>query len=81
VLGVKVAASTVWEILHEAGIDPAPERPSSTLLIVLLATSALSYATRTSAPAPSSVTVTAYSQWIVPAKSNAVFAMTSALLG
>jgi putative transposase len=26
VLGVKVAASTVWEILHEAGIDPAPER-------------------------------------------------------
>jgi hypothetical protein len=23
VLGVKVAASTVWEILHEAGIDPA----------------------------------------------------------
>jgi putative transposase len=26
VLGVKVAASTVWEILREAGIDPAPER-------------------------------------------------------
>jgi transposase len=26
VLGVKVAASTVWEILHEAGIDPAPQR-------------------------------------------------------
>jgi putative transposase len=26
VLGVKVAASTVWEILKEAGIDPAPER-------------------------------------------------------
>ena len=26
VLGVKVAASTVWEILQEAGIDPAPER-------------------------------------------------------
>lgn len=25
VLGVKVAASTVWEILREAGIDPAPE--------------------------------------------------------
>jgi transposase len=23
-LGIKVAASTVWEILHEAGIDPAP---------------------------------------------------------
>ncbi|GGL20657.1 integrase core domain-containing protein [Mangrovihabitans endophyticus] len=30
VLGVKVAASTVWEILHDAGIDPAPERTSST---------------------------------------------------
>ncbi|WP_333771538.1 integrase core domain-containing protein [Streptomyces sp. IBSBF 2435] len=30
VLGVKVAASTVWEILHDAGIPPAPERASST---------------------------------------------------
>jgi putative transposase len=30
VLGVKVAASTVWEILHEAGIDPAPGRNSAT---------------------------------------------------
>jgi hypothetical protein len=30
VLGVKVAASTVWEILHGAGIDPAPERSSTT---------------------------------------------------
>ncbi|MHC3456195.1 transposase family protein, partial [Streptomyces prasinus] len=30
VLGVTVAASTVWEILKEAGIDPAPERASST---------------------------------------------------
>jgi len=30
VLGVRVAASTVWEILHEAGIDPAPDRASST---------------------------------------------------
>ncbi|MET8677219.1 helix-turn-helix domain-containing protein [Streptomyces sp. NPDC004647] len=29
VLGVKVAASTVWEILKEAGIDPAPTRTSS----------------------------------------------------
>jgi putative transposase len=28
VLGVKVAASTVWEILKDAGIDPAPERTS-----------------------------------------------------
>jgi putative transposase len=24
--GVNVAASTVWEILHDAGIDPAPGR-------------------------------------------------------
>jgi transposase len=30
VLGVKVAASTVWEILRDAGIDPSPERSSST---------------------------------------------------
>jgi putative transposase len=30
VLGVKVAASTVWEMLKEAGIDPAPERACST---------------------------------------------------
>jgi putative transposase len=28
VLGVKVAPSTVWEILREAGIDPAPQRTS-----------------------------------------------------
>jgi transposase len=30
VLGVRVAASTVWEILHTAGIDPAPDRAAST---------------------------------------------------
>jgi putative transposase len=30
VLGIKVAASTVWEILKDAGIDPAPERGPST---------------------------------------------------
>jgi putative transposase len=30
VLGVKVAASTVWEMLKQAGIDPAPERAAST---------------------------------------------------
>jgi putative transposase len=30
VLGVKVAPSTVWEILKDAGIDPAPERPATT---------------------------------------------------
>jgi putative transposase len=28
VLGIKVAASTVWEILHDAGNDPAPDRTS-----------------------------------------------------
>jgi putative transposase len=28
--GIKVAASTVREILHEAGIGPAPERSSAT---------------------------------------------------
>ena len=27
---MKVTASTVWEILQEAGIDPAPERAAST---------------------------------------------------
>jgi putative transposase len=30
VLGVQVVASTVWEILREAGIDPAPEQAGST---------------------------------------------------
>ncbi|QTI91071.1 helix-turn-helix domain-containing protein [Streptomyces sp. AgN23] len=30
VLGVRVGASTVWDILKEACIDPAPERNSST---------------------------------------------------
>ena len=30
VLGIKTAASTVWKILHDAGIDPAPERTSTT---------------------------------------------------
>jgi putative transposase len=29
-LGVRVAASTVWEILREAGIDPAPDRAATT---------------------------------------------------
>ncbi len=29
-LGVKVAASTVWEILKDAGIDPAPRRTHTT---------------------------------------------------
>jgi len=30
VLGVQVAASTGWEILQDAGIDPAPDRTSTT---------------------------------------------------
>ena len=30
-----VAASTVWEILKEAGIDPAPERACSTWAVFL----------------------------------------------
>jgi hypothetical protein len=29
-IGVKVAASTVWQILREAGIDPAPHRTATT---------------------------------------------------
>jgi hypothetical protein len=29
VLGVKVAASTVWQILKDAGIDPAPQRTAT----------------------------------------------------
>ncbi|MEO3862860.1 helix-turn-helix domain-containing protein [Acrocarpospora sp. B8E8] len=29
-LGIKVAPSTVWEILKQEGIDPAPERASTT---------------------------------------------------
>ena len=29
-LGIKVAASTVWEILKEHGIPPAPDRQSTT---------------------------------------------------
>ena len=33
--GVKVAASTVWEILHDAGVDPAPERSSATWAVFL----------------------------------------------
>jgi hypothetical protein len=30
VLGITIAASTVWEILTQAGVDPAPERAAST---------------------------------------------------
>jgi transposase InsO family protein len=29
VLGIEVAASSVWEILNDAGIDPAPERSAT----------------------------------------------------
>jgi putative transposase len=35
VLGVTVAASTVWEILKDAGIDPAPQRTSTTWVTFL----------------------------------------------
>jgi putative transposase len=35
VLGVRVAASTVWKILHEAGVDPAPDRACSTWAVFL----------------------------------------------
>ncbi|WP_374225180.1 hypothetical protein [Streptomyces sp. ISL-98] len=37
VLGVKVAASTVWEIVRDAGIDPAPKRAATKLDPALLA--------------------------------------------
>jgi transposase len=30
ILGIKIAASTVWQILKDAGIDPAPERTTTT---------------------------------------------------
>ncbi|MEU4744734.1 integrase core domain-containing protein [Actinosynnema sp. NPDC023658] len=30
VLGIKIAASTVWQILKDTGIDPAPERTTTT---------------------------------------------------
>jgi putative transposase len=29
-LGHRIAASTVWQILHDAGIDPAPRRAGPT---------------------------------------------------
>jgi putative transposase len=35
VLGQRVSASTVWRILHRAGIDPAPRRARSVLAGVL----------------------------------------------
>jgi putative transposase len=35
VLGINVGASTVWEILKHAGIDPAPERTSQTWAMFL----------------------------------------------
>jgi hypothetical protein len=34
-LGVKIAASTVWEILRNAGIDPAPRRAAPTWSLFL----------------------------------------------
>jgi putative transposase len=35
VLGVKVAASTVWKILQDAGIDPSPQRATGTWAALL----------------------------------------------
>jgi putative transposase len=35
VLGIKVAASTVWEILHNAGINPAPQQTSQSWAVFL----------------------------------------------
>ncbi|MFE9751641.1 integrase [Saccharothrix saharensis] len=35
VLGIKVAASTVWRILQDAGVDPAPERTTTTWSVFL----------------------------------------------
>jgi hypothetical protein len=35
VLGVKVAAPTVWEILQQAGVDPAPQRTSTSWVTFL----------------------------------------------
>ena len=29
-LGHRIAASTVWQILHDTGIDPAPRRSGTT---------------------------------------------------
>jgi hypothetical protein len=35
VLGIQVAASTVWEILKDTGIDPAPQRTSQSWAVFL----------------------------------------------
>jgi putative transposase len=35
VRGVKVAASTVWEVLKDPGVDPAPDRTHSTWAMFL----------------------------------------------
>jgi putative transposase len=37
ILGIKVAASTVWEILRDVGIDPAPDRTSAGWAVFLRA--------------------------------------------
>ncbi len=37
VLGVKVATPTVWKILKDAGVDPVPDRSSSTWASLLRA--------------------------------------------
>ncbi|GIH02312.1 hypothetical protein Rhe02_03790 [Rhizocola hellebori] len=43
-LGYQIAASTVWKILHQAGIDPVPRR--SGLLCIVAAVSAITLARR-----------------------------------
>jgi len=35
VLGITIAACTAWQILHDAGIDPAPERTTTTWSVFL----------------------------------------------
>ena len=52
VLGVKVAASTVWEILKEAGIEPSPERASSTWADFLAPRPTRSWHATSSRPSP-----------------------------
>ncbi len=41
-LGIKVAASTVWEILNQEGIDPTPDRTSTTWAAFLRSQAAMS---------------------------------------
>ncbi|MBB5156808.1 hypothetical protein [Saccharopolyspora phatthalungensis] len=51
-LRIKVAASTVWEILREHGIPPAPERQSTTWTDFLRSQADALLAATSSRPAP-----------------------------